>query len=64
MNNKINEGWTYLINSPKWHYVREGRTLCNRFMVLNTEFEQGNDNSVDNCKACKKKLAKIKAEEK
>jgi hypothetical protein len=56
------EGWTYLYNSPKWHYFREGRSICKRWMTLgNPELEQGNDNSKDNCKACIKALEKERA---
>ena len=61
---EVGEGWTWLINSPKWHYVRKGMSLCNRFMVLNTEFEQGNDESPDNCLVCRKKRLKEKELEK
>ncbi len=53
------EGWTYLLNSPKWHYFRGGRSLCGRFLLLgNPELEQGNENSPDNCKGCLRKLQK------
>ena len=61
------EGWAFITNSPKWHYLRNGRSLCGKWMVLRTTyFEQGNENSRDNCAACRKKrlaeLAKAKAE--
>jgi hypothetical protein len=56
------EGWSYLFNSPKWHYFRAGRSLCKRWMILGRgEFEQGKDNSPDNCKACIKAVEKEKA---
>jgi len=55
------EGWTWLINSKKWHYFREGRSLCRQFLLLSSnDLETGNNDSADNCAACKKK---IKAEE-
>jgi hypothetical protein len=58
------EGWTYLYNSPKWHYFeKDGRSLCKRWMTFTKEFEIGNDDSADNCAACKKALAKRKAKE-
>jgi hypothetical protein len=51
------EGWTWLFNSPKWHYMVDGRSLCGRWMILGSgDLEQGNNESVDNCKACMKKL--------
>jgi hypothetical protein len=55
------EGWTWLINSTKWHYFKDRQSLCGKFLLLgNIELEQGNDNSPDNCKACIKKLEKIR----
>ena len=51
------EGWTFLFNSPKWHYFREGRSLCGRFLLLGSpELEKGNDDSVSNYVGCKRKL--------
>jgi len=62
------EGWTWLVNSPKWHYfIYENgyRSLCGRWGLfvwpsLPGDVEQKNDNSPDNCKACVKKLARRK----
>jgi hypothetical protein len=54
----IKEGWGYLQNvgSNKWHYFKDdGRSLCGRFMNLSSRLEQGNDESPDNCAACRKK---------
>ncbi len=57
------EGWTYLTNSRKWHYFIDGRSLCKRFMLFFLpELEQGDDDSPDNCKACRAKLLKRKVE--
>jgi len=57
------EGWTFVIGSPKWHYVRNHRSLCNRWglplLSENSEgIEQGNNDSPDNCATCRKKLEK------
>ena len=57
---KPKEGWNYLINATKWHYFRESKSLCGKWMCLGSEFEQGNDNSSDNCKQCMTKLSKEK----
>lgn len=47
------EGWTWLMNSTKWHYFRGGRSLCRRYMVLGRpEFEGDSPNSPDNCRTC------------
>lgn len=62
MENK--EGWTWLRNSPKWHYFVDGRSLCKRFMLFSTsKLEQGQDESPDNCKSCMKALIKRKEKE-
>ena len=60
---KPKEGWTYLFNSTKWHYFRDGRSLCGKFaLLLSGALEKGNDSSPDNCAACKrKKLTKQKS---
>lgn len=58
---KPKEGWNWLINSPKWHYFKsDGVSLCGRWIMFSNTFEQGNDNSPDNCAACRKKLQKLK----
>ena len=59
------EGWTWLHNSGKWHYFRDGKSICKQFMLLkhpSEGYEIGNDDSSDNCKACKRALAKEKAD--
>jgi len=55
--NKTNEGWGWPSNSKKAHYFREGRALCGKWLFLG-KLEQGNDDSLDNCTACKKALQK------
>jgi hypothetical protein len=58
---KVNEGWTWLTNSKKWHYFVGGRSLCGGFMIfanMQGKLEQGNNDSADNCASCKKKLKK------
>jgi len=63
----IKEGWTWLSNAnTKWHYFRNGESLCGRWMIFSVKDEdmhQGNDQSPDNCKACMKALQKEKANE-
>lgn len=56
---KLKEGWSWLFNSRKWHYFRNGVSLCGKFMILGLgEFEQGDDTSPDNCKMCSRKRLK------
>jgi hypothetical protein len=58
----MKEGWTFLWNSPKWHYFREGRSLCGRFLLLGKpELGGGNEQSPDNCKGCLRKIQKERA---
>ena len=55
------EGWTWLINSRKWHYFRDSRSLCGKFLYLGStldELVQGNNASPDNCSACRRKREK------
>lgn len=60
---KLTEGWTWIIGSPKWHYVRNFRSLCGRWLllVMPEDIEQGNDTSKDNCMGCRRKLEKERA---
>jgi hypothetical protein len=56
------EGWGWLYNARKWHYFRDRRSLCGRWLGLGLgELQQGNDNSPDNCPTCAKKLLKEKS---
>jgi len=49
------EGWTWIIGSRKWHYFREGKSLCGKWGLLTEpHFEAGNDASPDNCAACRR----------
>ena len=50
------EGWKWLLNSKKWHYFRNGNSLCGKWATFGSEFEQGNNDSPDNCMACRRKL--------
>ncbi len=53
------EGWTWLLNSRRWHYFRGGRSLCGGFMLLSSKaLEQGEDDAPENCAACRRKRLK------
>lgn len=61
LNEELKEGWCHLINSTKWHYFVDHRSLCGRWLCLSLSgLEQGNDNSSENCNACRIKLTKLK----
>lgn len=62
------EGWGTVVSagtlmpSKKWHYFKDHRSLCGKWMRFSdNDLEQGNDNSVDNCAECKRRLAKLRA---
>ena len=58
----MTEGWTWIIGSPKWHYIRENMSLCNKWLMPGKpELEQGKNDSPDNCKACRRILEKENA---
>jgi hypothetical protein len=53
---ETNEGWGWPIRTKKAHYFKNGVSLCGKW-GFGGAVEQSNDNSPDNCKACRKKLA-------
>ena len=57
------EGWGFPSNSRKAHYFVDKRSLCGKWLFFG-ELEQGNDDSSDNCTACKKALQKRRAKAK
>lgn len=55
------EGWTWTQNSRKWHYFREKRAICGGMLMFvhpSEGYEVGNNDSTDNCAACRRKLSK------
>lgn len=58
------EGWGFPQRSQKAHYFTEdGRSLCGKWGFYHGDVEQGNDDSADNCTACKKALQRWKVKE-
>ncbi len=57
----VGEGWTWLYNSRKWHFFRNGRSLCGNFLLLQTGELEGDKDSPDTCAACWKKRQHEKA---
>lgn len=50
-----NSGWYWPLNLRKAHYYVDGRSVCGaNFTFFKGPFEQGNHESLDNCKKCKK----------
>jgi len=59
----MDEGWSWIYNSKRWHYFRNKVSLCKRWLLFvnpSEGYEEGNLNSPDNCKLCVKKLKKEK----
>lgn len=54
------EGWTWVHNSPKWHYYRGNRALCGRMLILKHPEEGYEERQPlrDACPSCAKKLEK------
>lgn len=58
------EGWTWIHDTTEWHYFVDSdltrydkESLCGRYALLDDDdLEQRNDDSPDNCAACKRKL--------
>ena len=58
------EGWTWTHGGRKWHYYRDSRAICGGWLLLkhpSEGYEIGNDDSADNCAACKRKIAAQRA---
>lgn len=53
----LTEGWGWPAFSKKAHYFLDGRSLCMKWL-FGGPLESGNDNSDDNCAACKRAVAK------
>ena len=54
------EGWGFSPHiSKKWHYFVNGVSLCGKIGFYRGKLEQGNDDSEDNCTACKKALKRL-----
>ena len=50
------EGWVSLLNSPKWHYIRDGMSLCRKWVYFGKEFSDCDaPNTPTDCKTCRKK---------
>lgn len=57
------EGWTWLMNSPKWHYFREGRSLCGKWMILSHGgLQDDGGDGPDACSTCRRKRLREKKE--
>jgi hypothetical protein len=50
------EGLAAPSGSRKWHYFRNGRSLCARW-IYRGDLEIGADSSPENCTACRAKMA-------
>jgi hypothetical protein len=56
-------GWGWVARSPRWHYFTDAlRSLCGRFQLRDAtqKLTQGNDESPDNCAACRTRVQRLK----
>lgn len=52
-----NEGWSRPADARKWHYFRDGRSLCGRWgMRRSRHLEPDDEPSADDCAACRRTL--------
>lgn len=60
MTEPLIQGWGHIPSvSRKWHWFKpDGRSLCGRVLALRCSYEDGNDNSPDNCAECRRRKAK------
>lgn len=56
----MKEGWGFPGRSKKAHYFVDSMSLCRKWGFYYGSLEQGNDDSPDNCAACRRELAKRK----
>jgi len=56
-------GWGFPRLSKKAHYFVDGRSLCGKWLFTG-DLEDSNDDSPDNCTACKKAVRKLREKEK
>ena len=59
---EMKEGWNWLLNSGKYHYFRNGQSLCGRWGILSNGGIDENhpDDDYENCKTCMKILKREK----
>jgi hypothetical protein len=54
---QYNEGWSWLVGFTKWHYFRNGRSLCGSYTHSGSiGLRQGNDDASDKCGSCRRSL--------
>lgn len=51
---KNTQGWAQPLNARKYHYFRDGVSLCRRWMFLGNDLDDTSDNHSDNCAACRR----------
>ena len=54
----MKEGWTWLINSRKEHYFRDGKSLCGKWIYLGWDFTSTPPRGGVACATCLKKREK------
>lgn len=57
---EVKTGWGWPINARKAHFYVDSFSLCKKWTLFGGQVENGNDDSPDNCKTCKKELDRLK----
>lgn len=58
MSEELKEGWGIPGQSKKWHYFRDGMSLCRKWGFFLGHLEPDEGANEDDCPACRKKLDK------
>ena len=56
----MKKGWNVLLNARKQHFFIDGRSLCNRWLCLGSDYTAEPDPRYPVCCGCVKKLEKRK----
>lgn len=61
----VKTGWVFAANFTKAHYIKDGMSLCKRWMFLGKiyEDEQSDKQLKDDCKSCWRLLEKEQAKQ-
>jgi len=58
----MSEGWAQPLNSKKFHFFREGRSLCGKWAFLSEDLDDDNEevDSPDDCRECLRRRKAIR----
>jgi len=56
------EGWGWPVTSDRWHYFRDGASLCELVMNFNGDLYEAPEKGAEVCKVCQRALKGRKRE--